>query len=76
MNAELEQWINNKACPLYFHDKENDEGYDGRAIMVSDMEKLFDGKVLVPVELLKEMRVYLSSNRLSNQLRAIIGDKP
>ena len=51
MNAEqLEAWINDKACPLYFHDKENDEGYDGRAIMVSEIEKLFAGKVLVPVE--------------------------
>jgi hypothetical protein len=27
---------------------------------------------IVPVELLKEMQVYLSSSRLSNQLRAII----
>jgi len=51
MNAEqLEAWINDKACPLYFHDEENDDGYSGRAIMVSELEKLFAGKVLVPVE--------------------------
>jgi hypothetical protein len=51
MNAEqLEAWINDKACPLYFHDEENDDGYSGRAIMVSELEKLFAGKVLVPVD--------------------------
>jgi hypothetical protein len=31
---------------------------------------------IVSVELLKEIQVYLSSNRLSNQIRAIMEDKP
>jgi hypothetical protein len=31
---------------------------------------------IVSVELLKEMQVYLSSNRISNQLRAIIDKEP
>jgi hypothetical protein len=31
---------------------------------------------IVSVDLLKEIQVYLSSNRLSNQIRAIIEDKP
>jgi hypothetical protein len=55
MNAELEQWINAHAQPLYFYDDDNAEGYDGRAIMVSELEKLFDGKVLVPVALLDKV---------------------
>jgi hypothetical protein len=55
MNAELEQWINAHAQPLYFHDDDNAEGYDGRAIMVSELEKLFAGKVLVPVDALREV---------------------
>jgi len=48
MNAELEKWINSHALPLYFYDDDNEEGYDGRAVFVSELEKLFDGNVLVP----------------------------
>jgi len=64
MNAELEKWA--ASCQFWCH--------ESSAFVVSkdDLRELFAGKVLVPVELLKEMQVYLSSNRLSNQLRAII----
>jgi len=46
-----------------------------RVIYAGHLRVFMEGKVLVPVELLKEIQVYLSSNRLSNQLRRIIEDK-
>jgi hypothetical protein len=68
MNAELEKWIDkNEALAGEFS--------SGLAVVPSyKLTALFDGKVLVPAELLKEMQVYLTSNRLSNQIRAIIGE--
>jgi hypothetical protein len=70
MNAELEKWIDkNEALAGEFS--------SGLAVVPSyKLIALFDGKVLVPVELLKEIQVYLSSARLSNQIRTIIEDKP
>lgn len=47
-----------------------------RVIYVGHLRVLMEGKVLVPVELLKEIQVYLNSNRLSNQIRAIIDKEP
>jgi hypothetical protein len=70
MNAELEKWIDkNEALAGEFS--------SGLPVVPSyKLIALFDGKVLVPVELLKEIQVYLSSARLSNQIRTIIEDKP
>jgi hypothetical protein len=69
MNPELEKWIDkNEALAGEFS--------SGLSVVPSyKLIALFDGKVLVPVELLKEMQVYLSSNRLSNEIRAIIDNK-
>jgi hypothetical protein len=42
------------------------------ALQADRIAALPDTHRIVSVELLKEMQVYLSSNRLSNQIRAII----
>jgi len=70
MNAELEKWINDKACPLYFHDKENDDGYSGRAIMVSEIEKLFDGKVLANEVPMMKMEPFQTIDKSSKNYAA------
>ena len=46
------------------------------ALQADRIAALPDTHRIVSVELLKEMQVYLSSNRISNQLRAIIDKEP
>jgi hypothetical protein len=72
MNHELQAWLNDNAITLFGRGSCGESGESVQAVPLWAICELFDGKVLVPVEMLKEMQVYLSSNRLSNQIRAII----
>lgn len=49
MNAELEKWVNENACPAMVFDN------DVRCVSVAALDALFDGKVLVSVEPTREM---------------------